>query len=292
MKDSDSVFYEQSGRFTLVGLVIMFGVSLGAGVLLGAVYGVLVYLSPVGILNIFAMFWLGWLMGKITGIGIVLGKVRNGWLHNLSGILAGLATIWAAWVSWIYVYSSDSGPGALMLNPVSLWNGIIYIAENAEFRFFGLDHPVNGIPIYILWGLETLVLVGFPYMIAMMYMVDKSFCERCNCWVTQRVKLPRLDQPQGESIMDAVGTGDISGILTLPSHPTGDKHIQVELLRCQTCDERYAAHVFLMAKLKRKGDKEKFMPLRRITNIRITPEEYQALLEFKGIAEDPPDPVV
>ncbi|MBT3198871.1 MAG: hypothetical protein HN350_03050 [Phycisphaerales bacterium] len=293
MEDSDNVYYDPSGRFSLSGLLIMFSVALGAGVLLGGVYGVLVYLSPVGILNLFAMCWMAWLVGKIVGRGTLLGKVRNRWLYGLGGLLAGLATIWAAWVCWAYFFSSDFGPGVLDLNPVAIWNYIVYIAENAEWRFFGFDQPVNGIPMYILWGLEASLVVGVVYVVSMLYMSDKLFCERCNCWVTERIKLPRLDPPQDESMIEAVQNRDISGILTLPAYTTGDKHIQVELLKCQKCQELYAAHVFLMARPKRKDDKAKFMPVRGAANLRLTLEEYQTLLEFKGVAPTPaPSPAV
>ena len=118
-------------------------------------------------------------------------------------------------------------------------------------------------------------------------MLGKAFCERCNCWVSNKIKLPELCPPTDFGVLDGLLVGDVSGILTLERGSKRGRHIQVELQGCRTCDEMYLIDVSVVSVTKDKKGKDETNSTDLVSNLRLSAADYQALRGFKGVAAAP-----
>ena len=288
MNNSSDPFYRHSGQFGPVGIVMMLGFGAGAGAVVGAIYGMLIFWIPFVYLNFIGTIGVAAAAGAAVYMGAVVGKVRNPMLCGLAGVTAGFVALWAAWVGWIYVLTADSDMAVIVLRPSALWDLIVMIgAEGVWSIGRSSSEPVSGTVLYIVWIIEAVMIVGGSAFIAYVTMSGKAFCERCNCWVSNKIELPKLKPPQDENALDGLVTGDVSGILTLERGSKRGRHIQVELLGCRTCDEMYLIDVSVVSVTKDKKGKDETNSTHLVSNLRLSAADYQALREFKGVAAAP-----
>jgi hypothetical protein len=281
-------YYQFSGRFGPVGLVIMLGFSLVGSLLLGAVYGVLVFLNPIGYLDIIGAVGVGWCVATVVRWGVVIGKVRNTKLHYVAGVLAGCTVLWVAWVSWLYIYSAQFDTGALLvLNPAELWDYIVYIGQNGAWGFPGITQTISGAPMFVIWGLEAVLVIGSTFVMTCIKVEATTFCERCGHWVNDKITLPKLAPLKDKQAHKRFKTGDISDILALRFAAPGGSHTQIELKGCPTCDEIRVADVVVKDIISDGKSKDRKKMVFLAMGICLSPEDYQTLLEFEGVPETP-----
>jgi len=285
MNDLNDPFYRHSGQFGPAGLATMLVLGSGAGAVLGAIYGVLIYWIPFIYLNFIGTIFVGFAAGGAVYFGAVAGKVRNSKLCALSGVTAGCVALWAAWVGWIYAFSADVETGVILLRPSYLWNAMVAIGKEGVWSIgrHGKE-PVKGFILYLVWIIEAGIIVVAAAFTAYVIVSGKAFCERCNCWVSKKIKLPELRPPTDFQVLEGLPVGDISGLLTLGRGPEEGAHIQVELLGCQTCDETYLVNVSIVVESTDKKGKTETKTTYLVNNLRVSAEDYQALRAFKGVA--------
>ncbi|MDP6634526.1 MAG: hypothetical protein QGG42_06490 [Phycisphaerae bacterium] len=281
MKNMNDPFYRHSGRFGPVGMMIMLGLGAASGIVSGAIYGALIYWSPIIYLNLIGTIGAGFATGGAVYLGAVIGKVRSPIFCGLGGVIAGCAALWAAWVGWIYAYSAHGDTAVILLKPCYIWNTMAAIGREGVWGFVS-SNPVKGLELYGIWIVEAVTIVGGAAYIAYVRVLGKPFCERCRRWAGKKTTLPELRPPQNARVLDGLLTGDVSGILTLGCGREGGVHIQVEVRGCGTCDETHIANISVVAEsIDKKGNTET-KTTHLVKNLRLSAADYQALLELKG----------
>ncbi|MCP4378258.1 MAG: hypothetical protein GY794_19040 [bacterium] len=288
MDNSSDLFYRHSGQFGPVGILLMSGLGVVGGIVLGAVYGALIYWIPFIYANFLGTLCVGFAAGAAVYLGAVMGRVRNPMLCGLIGVIAGCAAIWGAWVAWIYVLSSDGGTGAILLDMGVLWETMMVVGEEGVWGIGrNSSSPVRGFWLYLVWIIEAVVILGVAGLTAGALLSGKAFCERCSCWLKNETKLPRLSPPPDEHALDGLADGDVSGILVLGHGPKEGVCIEVKLQGCRTCDEIYLADVSLVVESLDKKGKTETNTTSLVTNLRLSASDYRALCEFKGLDAAP-----
>lgn len=124
----------------------------------GAMYGFVVAVNPVAILNILPMFVLTALVGLSIGLAGRFAGLPGGYAYWLLGLVAGVVFSYA---QWAMVFSS--GVEVLVLNPVAIVSFAVKLAEIAA--------PVRGGEIFILanWALGILVAMSVVSLVAPLY---------------------------------------------------------------------------------------------------------------------------
>jgi hypothetical protein len=288
MNDLDYPFYRQSGFFGPIGVMTAFACSSFAGIVLGAIYGSLTPLVPYVYLNFTGTLGVGMGAGAAVYLGAVFGKIRNTMFCGLIGSVAGVAALWGAWVAWIYALSSVDQAGVIILSPAAIWNLMAVIGQEGVWGFGKSGSiPVRGATLYFVWVIEAGMIITIATFAAYVMMRGKPFCERCSCWVKHKIKLSELRPPKDYEVFDRLIAGDISGVLTLERPLFKGTHIQIELLTCRTCDEMCLINIALVVASRDEDGKHQTHTEQLISNLRLSAADYQAIREFKGIAEDP-----
>jgi hypothetical protein len=282
MKNLNDPFYRHSGQFGPVGMMMMLGLGASAGIISGAIYGALIYWSPIIYLNLVGTIGVGFAAGGAIYLGATVGKVRSPIFCGLGGVIAGCAALWAAWVGWIYAYSAHGETAVILLRPGYIWNTMVAVGREGIWGFVSSD-PVKGLELYGIWIAEAVTIVGGAAFMAYLMVSGKPFCERCSRWVSNKTKLPELCPPRNEHVLDGLLTGDVSGILTLGRGRDGGMHIQVEVRGCGTCDEMYIANISVVAESTDKKGKTETKTTHLVKNLRLSAADYQALHGFKGV---------
>lgn len=192
-------YYKPSGRYSPFSIFLLLILCVTLIPLLALVYAFATWYIPIVYLNIILGagmgFLVGWLVYKFV---IRIGKVRNGLIAALWGLIAGLTTLYFSWVWWldilITVSESEIYPSigevlrnfsfmnalSLTLNP----SGVLEIIGNVnEVGTWGVksSDSVNGWPLTIVWIIEAGILVLVP----LLYVFASSgepYCEETQTW--------------------------------------------------------------------------------------------------------------
>jgi phage FluMu protein Com len=182
----EGLYYTPSGEVPLLGALGALGGGLLGGIVLAFVYSYLVYYIPIVYLNVLCT--LGYAAGLGFGAALIMrwGKVRNTAAATGLALLPTLASYYVSWAVWVslIVSSDEQSVSALELarQPALLLELIVRINEVGAWTMFKATFA--GIPLWIVWGIEALIiLVGSPIAAYSMMSAD-PFCERCHQWCT------------------------------------------------------------------------------------------------------------
>jgi len=192
-------YYKPSGRYSPFSIFLLLVLCVTVIPVLALIYAFATWYIPIVYLNIILGAGMGWLVGWLVYKFVIrLGKVRNGLIATLWGLIAGLATLYFSWVWWLdilnTVASAESYPGfmdvlknfsfvdalSLTLNP----SGVFEIIGNInEVGTWGVksSNLVNGTPLTIVWLIEAAILTLIPIL----YTFGTSgepFCEDTQSW--------------------------------------------------------------------------------------------------------------
>jgi len=228
-------YYKHSGAFDFLSPVYMVGLGGAGAVVLGALYGVIIWYMPIIYVNIVLTLGLGLAVGWLAGKGGQFGKVRNREMLIVFGGLVGLLADYAGWVTWVLAITEWK---FLVINPVDMLGAMKEIAKEGAWSIGG-DLTPTGIVLYAIWAGEAVIITGMSGFIAWRSLRHTPFCEICRRWVKDKKELPaRESVVAGRTIRAALEAGDLGPLQALKPVPFKRKAwTEIELLRCPQCDE-------------------------------------------------------
>ncbi len=243
--------YCHSGRFPLPAPLAIVLVTGLVGALAGAVYGVLVLLIPLIYVNFIGTCGLGFLIGWLTLKLSVAMKVRNTTVVTMCGLTAGLLSLHAAWVGWVFALSDYE---VIVLSPSVIYTDLAPVL--AEDGVWGLssDLMVRGWMLYGVWVIEATIIIGFATVYPAKAVARMPFDETQQSWANQGHVLPSfkaLDPDQQRSLRERLLGGDWEPLLRLqPADDTEMSFTQLTVLSSDPSSEVHfvtirSAHVFV-----------------------------------------------
>ena len=187
----DTLFYKPSGRFSPAAPFLMLAAGIPAGLLLGAIYGVVDFYSPIIYLNVILLGAVGWILGEVVLKIARRAHVRNAWLAGSCGLVAGVSALYAAWVAWIFVLG-DRTSDSLFFNPAQLLELANYLAVDGVWSLGSSGGAVNGIFLKAIWCVEALALVGFATVFPALNLARTPYSEATGQWADNATELPPL----------------------------------------------------------------------------------------------------
>lgn len=187
MNKRNDTYYRSTGIAPVTGQVTMLVGGCVAGGIVAALYGVISRYNPFIYINFLGTALVGLVAGGAVLMLSWTGKCRSNKIAALIGLLAGLFSLYASWVAWIWTFFEDH---PLLVSPGELLSAIQQVAEKGAWELMG-DWMPTGVFLYLFWLIEAGIIVGVAtYMAAMN---TTPFCESCNVWTDEIEDLTRVE---------------------------------------------------------------------------------------------------
>lgn len=192
-------YYKASGKYSPFSIFLLLILCLTVIPLLSLIYAFATWYIPIVYLSILLGAGLGYLVGWLVYKFVVRrGKIRNGMIASIWGLIAGLATLYFAWVWWldilITISSSETYPGigevlsnfsflnalGLTLNPSGVFEIMKEVNQTGTWSLKSGD-AVSGWPLRIVWIIEAAILVLIPFLYNRVSS-GEPFCEETGTW--------------------------------------------------------------------------------------------------------------
>lgn len=230
------VEYQQSGNLGS-GLILVpaVGIPVSIALSIGYAYGT-VYTPIFGILTIFGLFL------YLAGAGLTIGylgkfaKCRNPVFLGLVGLLCGVIALYTNWLFFVYALVSKELPIQLadVAPPGDLWALLKVINEHGYYEVFG--STPTGTLLWVMWGLESLmILFGIPAL-ALVPTNREMFCEDCGVWChKQDARHLEITEELASANLQEIKLEHLIILEPLPEvvYPC----IRCEVLRCPHCEQ-------------------------------------------------------
>lgn len=170
--------YEHSGKAPLGGILLTLVGGLIGGVVLGAVYGFLIFWSPFVYINAFITLGMGFVLAISVGGLAKVGKIRNTGVVSVIALIVALAAYYVHWVVWI----GRMAEGQTIMDPNALWAFISTVNTLGPWSIFGWTP--TGFALWAIWAIEAAVVIGLG-TISAHGVIDVPFCETTGQWTTE-----------------------------------------------------------------------------------------------------------
>lgn len=236
------LFYTHSGKIA-PHLVIGVPILLIVFILLAFVYAyAVVYIPLIGYLNILltAGFALG--VGFSTGVVLQFFKTRNSTFALCFGLIAGLIALYAAWVTFEYVFLNKVADEKVDLiriaDPRVLWNVACLIAENGWYSM--RSFTPKGAVLWSFWGVEACIIAGVPAYMAHSFIKDAVFCESCKGWTDDHKSKLIFEYLSEGELKEKLTAQDMSFLdNTLKVERTAESFYRIDCTACCSCENHY-----------------------------------------------------
>jgi len=232
-----SIYYRHSGAFAPLSLVATMAVSIIVAVVAGVLYGIVVYYMPIIYINVILCIGMGVGLGYLVRWLAMKQHIRNVPVIMLTGLVAGLAAEYAAFVGWLMPVTDWT---EVIIEPRDL-SVTLHLAADQGVWGFSKGAPVSGVMLYLFWLAEGLVIVGAATKFAVADLRTTPYCENCGRWLTEQTLIGPFEPiADVQAMRGSLERGDFAVIgdvksLTAPS--ADGRFAEFELRDCPTCDE-------------------------------------------------------
>lgn len=296
--NGDFGVYKQSGRLGS-GLVLIPLIGGVAAIVLAIAYAYAdVYIPIAGYVSFILTFGFAIGVGFAVSMAAVGAKCRSTGFVHFAGFLIGLLALYVSWAAFVFVLIKRELPSEIdislpetFLEPALVWNMALTINESGWYSI--RDATPKGTTLWILWGIEALIVVGGVALISATGIAGRVFCERCTRWCDSVKDFMRLALPNDENLMIRLSGGHLDALGELPVvSAMATPYLRVDVQRCQSCTDTATWQVFLVTHQQTKEgklqEKEQGLTQQQL----LTPEQLQKLNAFaarRPIEEPPPE---
>src|SRR5260370_3059298 len=180
----------------------------------------------------------GALVGASCGLAMCWGKIRNSALAGIVSLASSLFALYVSWVIWILHLMFPSfwilNPIRLALQPKVLWKIIVAVNAQGTWGFKG-GVPMTGTGVWLVWVGEAGLLLGFGVLAGIAIVRRRPFCERCEAWCSERIKLYFAPAILPDEIKRRVQAEDVGWIATLARGDKKKAHYRLDLHTSGNC---------------------------------------------------------
>jgi len=272
------LYYKHSGRFTPFGVLVGLFVGLAGSLPIAWLYSYgiieMPYIKLRAISTLFFALGIGW----ITGMGLVLGKVRSGWIAGVVGATVSSPALYVSWVTWIlqifFIGSMTVKSLDLLFHPTLVWQIIGRIREVGTWGTSGSE-ATHGTELTVIWCIEALTILGVGIATAIAVVRKKPFCENCDSWCGRSERLVFFPSVFGQELKQRLEAKDFLFVEKLV--PTSEKfaHIRFDLFSCASCAmlNTISVNQVLVQPAKSRWSQAKTERKEILTLLLVTPDE-------------------
>ncbi len=185
--NSKDLFYQESGRYNALGVLISYIICVLLALILGYIYSVVIILIPIVYLNFILTIGLSLTLGLIVRFLVRITKNRNLKSKLLLALTFGLLTNYFQWAVYIlYAYDGETPNFFYFLSnlywiiiPENFIDIIIDINKFGLWSIFGI--VFTGFGLTIIWLIEAFIIIAGP-LVAIYKTKTYPFSELLNKW--------------------------------------------------------------------------------------------------------------
>lgn len=230
--------YQHSGKIGYAPILLLVA-GIPLLLILALIYAYINVYNPIGGYITFLII-LGYSFACGFGIALLLkyGKTRSRMFCLVSGLIGSFLSLYFAWAFFLYallhrVGASEVGVLDILLNPFAVWTMITKINETGWFTIKGATP--SGIFLWILWGIEAVVILSIVTLLGSVAIDDEMFCEKCGTWCeiseTKHLKIPAELASSEANDIDPLMLGNLENAESINARPV----IQADRLKCKNC---------------------------------------------------------
>src|SRR3954466_8432201 len=272
------LYYKHSGRFTPFGILVGLIVGAAGSLPISWLYSYGIIEMPYVKLRAISTLCFAVAIGWITGMGLVWGKVRSGWVAAVVGAIVSSLALYVSWVTWIlqifFIGSMTVKSFDLLFHPMLVWQIIGRIRGIGTWGTAGSE-ATHGRELTVIWSIEALTILGVGIATAIAVVRKKPFCENCDSWCKRSERLVFFPSVFGPELKRRLETKNLSFVEKLV--PTSEKfaHIRFDLFSCATCNmlNTISVNQLLVQPAKSRWSQAKTERKEVLTLLLVTPEE-------------------
>src|SRR3954469_13057068 len=276
------LYYKHSGRFTPFGVIVGLLVGTAASLPIAWLYSYGIIQMPFVKLRVISTLFLALAIGWITGMGLVWGKVRSGWIAGGVGLIVSSLALYMSWVTWIlqifFIGSMTLKSFDLLFHPMLVWQIIGRIRGIGTWGSVGSE-ATHGTELTIIWSIEALTVLAVGIATAIAVVRKKPFCENCDSWCQRSERLVFFPSVFGEELKQRLERKDLLFVEKLV--PTSEKfaHIRFDLFSCATCNmlNTISVNQVLVNPAKSRWSQAKIERKQILTLLLVNPEDVALL---------------
>ena len=233
------LYYKPSGEVTVTGLAAgLFG-GLLVGFVLAFVYSYLLAYIPFIYLNILCTLGYMFALGCVVGWLLKSGKMRNPVVGVFVAAMVALVSYYFCWAVWLSAMLGrsdvDASAFALAIQPAVMLDLILRINEHGAWSIG--KSPVTGVFLWVIWGVEALIVLVGPPVLAWGVLMSEPFCEFCGEWCDEDKSLVSLAQREGASLRGVFESKEFERLKSVGAKDGGASDwYRLDLHRCKGCD--------------------------------------------------------
>lgn len=181
--------YKHSGESHILGIMIALGLGAALAIFLGFIYTVLIVLIPIVYANFFMTIGFGTILGYSMKFFSRFGKIRNGKQQIILAGAVGFIGFYFQWIAYfVFLNSGEHSFQAYQENFNLLYDPgffiflIIDLNKTGSWEMFGI--MFTDFPLWIIWGLEALIIIGIPIIINAKHPII-PYSELLNKWYSK-----------------------------------------------------------------------------------------------------------
>jgi len=243
----DKRYHQLSGEVGFLAPLLMIFLGVIAAVILSLIYNYLIYHLPFVYFNFLLTVSYGGLIGWLVGYLGQMGKLRNGKVYLLIGLLVGLFAEYVSLVSWIFVMSKHHN---LIFSIFGIFNFAKEVAIFGSWSIFGFTF--KGTLLYMVWLVEALIIVGLTSFVSVECSKLYPFCEKCKRWFKNKITISGLEIPNNvDNFKEALEGGHFSSLLNLGKSKSEADYLQIVLPHCPACGDKHYLSVDIFSNKKK-----------------------------------------
>lgn len=229
-------YYRHSGKFRVFDAVFMLGLGTIFSLLIGGLYGLIVFYVPFIKLTFVITGVTGFVLAMGLGILGHMLKIRNMLVLGVICVLCWFFAWYASWVTWSMAATAYL---EWMLSPVAITAYASHLVEEGAWSLWRDDFPVRGYLLIGFWMLEAAILLAVVLYLGVANFTDFIFCESCDAWLEKDITFaPREAMTDSASLIHGLEVGDYDRLLALsPRLGEAPDFTEVVVRFCTRCDQ-------------------------------------------------------
>ena len=236
-------FYRHSGRAPILGLVLIGIAGFVVTLVLGVIYGYLLYFIPFIYLNFLIVLGYAYAISVVLSWAARFGKIRNILLISLAALGFGLLAEYVGWVSWLAAILGSPVNLIGFFFPLEVIGFIQEVARQGAWTVF--DFTPTGALLYLVWLGEAVAVIGGITYLTYSNFKRIPFCEESDAWAEKRSILGTFAPlANNEQFKAAVSQGGFSAFNALKTLQAGqNRFTMLELFECDKCRNFFVLNV-------------------------------------------------
>jgi hypothetical protein len=235
------LYYKPSGEVTLAGLGAGLLGGLFVGLVLAFVYAYLIAYIPFVYLNVLCTLGYTFALGCVVGWLLKSGKMRNPVVGVFATAVVSLLSYYFCWAVWLSAMLSrgdvDVSAFTLATHPRTLLEILLFVNEKGAWTLGHTGGAVRGFMLWVVWGVEALIVLVGPAVIAWGVMTSEPFCEFCGEWCDEDRSLVSLAQAEPAGLKSVFESKRFDGLKSVGAKESGAVDwYRLDLHHCKRCD--------------------------------------------------------